>query len=132
MLNIYLSGEIHTDWREEIINLCKKENLDVSFSSPITNDDASDNCGVAILGDEESKKRLSVLNEKNDKIKSLQNKYTDSFSKNQSIKKESLKRNERIKTIETEIESWINLLSNSNKMINELTERKSKLSHQFH
>ena len=27
MLNIYLSGEIHTDWREEIINLCKKENL---------------------------------------------------------------------------------------------------------
>ena len=55
MLNIYLSGEIHTDWREEIINLCKKENLDVSFSSPITNHDASDNCGVAILGDEESK-----------------------------------------------------------------------------
>ena len=83
------------------------------------------------LGDEESKKRLSVLNEKNDKIKSLQNKYTDSFSKNQSIKKESLKRNERIKTIETEIESWINLLSNSNKMINELTERKSKLSNQL-
>ena len=83
------------------------------------------------LGDEESKKRLSVLNEKNDKIKSFQNKYTDSFSKNQSIKKESLKRNERIKTIETEIESWINLLSNSNKMINELTERKSKLSNQL-
>ena len=83
------------------------------------------------LGDEESKKRLSILNEKNDKIKSLQNKYTDSFSKNQSIKKESLKRNERIKTIETEIESWINLLSNSNKMINELTERKSKLSYQL-
>ena len=55
MLNIYLSGEIHTDWREEIINLCKKENLDVSFSSPITNHDASDNCGVAILGDEERK-----------------------------------------------------------------------------
>ena len=55
MLNIYLSGEIHTDWREEIINLWKKENLDVSFSSPITNHDASDNCGVAILGDEESK-----------------------------------------------------------------------------
>ena len=55
MLNIYLSGEIHTDWREEIINLCKKENLDVSFSSPITNHDASDNCGVTILGNEESK-----------------------------------------------------------------------------
>ena len=37
MLNIYLSGEIHTDWREEIINLCKNENLNISFSSPITN-----------------------------------------------------------------------------------------------
>ena len=83
------------------------------------------------LGDEESKKRLSVLNDKNEQIKILQVKYTDSFSKNQSIKKESLKRNERIKTIETEIESWINLLTNSNKMINELTERKSKLSNQL-
>jgi len=83
------------------------------------------------LGDEESKKRLSVLNDKNEQIKILQTKYTDSFSKNQSIKKESLKRNERIKTIETEIESWINLLTNSNKMINELTERKSKLSNQL-
>ena len=83
------------------------------------------------LGDEESKKRLSVLNDKNEQIKILQGKYTDSFSKNQSIKKESLKRNERIKTIETEIESWINLLTNSNKMINELIERKSKLSNQL-
>jgi chromosome segregation protein len=83
------------------------------------------------LGDEESKKRLSVLNDKNEQIKILQTKYTDSFSKNQSIKKESLKRNERIKTIETEIESWINLLTNSNKMINELTERKNKLSNQL-
>ncbi|WP_440937601.1 chromosome segregation SMC family protein [Candidatus Pelagibacter sp.] len=83
------------------------------------------------LGDEESKKRLSVLNNKNEQIKILQGKYTDSFSKNQSIKKESLKRNERIKTIETEIESWINLLTNSNKMISELTERKSKLSNQL-
>ena len=54
MLNIYLSGEIHTDWREEIINLCKNENLNISFSSPITNHEASDNCGVEILGDEET------------------------------------------------------------------------------
>ena len=53
MLNIYLSGEIHTDWREEIINLCKNENLNVSFSSPITNHEASDNCGVEILGPED-------------------------------------------------------------------------------
>ena len=33
MLNVYLSGEIHTDWREEIIQLCKKEDLNIKFSS---------------------------------------------------------------------------------------------------
>ncbi len=55
MLNIYLSGEIHSDWRQEIINLCNKENLEISFSSPITNHEASDNCGVQILGKEEKK-----------------------------------------------------------------------------
>ena len=53
MLNVYLSGEIHSDWRQEIINLCNKENLQISFSSPITNHEASDNCGVEILGNEE-------------------------------------------------------------------------------
>ena len=53
MLNIYLSGEIHSDWRQEIINLCNKENLEISFSSPITNHEASDNCGVQILRNEE-------------------------------------------------------------------------------
>ena len=53
MLKVYLSGEIHSDWRQEIINLCNKENLEISFSSPITNHEASDNCGVEILGNEE-------------------------------------------------------------------------------
>ena len=53
MLNVYLSGEIHTNWREEIINLCNKDNLNISFSSPVTNHEASDNCGVEILGEEE-------------------------------------------------------------------------------
>ena len=53
MLNVYLSGEIHSNWRQEIINLCNKENLEISFSSPITNHEASDNCGVEILGNEE-------------------------------------------------------------------------------
>ena len=53
--------------------------------------------------------------------------YADSYSKNQNIKKESIKRNERIKVIEKEIESWKNLLVNSEKMINELNERKQKL-----
>ena len=53
MLKVYLSGEIHSDWRQEIINLCNKEKLHISFSSPITNHEASDNCGVEILGHEE-------------------------------------------------------------------------------
>ena len=53
MLNLYLSGELHSEWRQEIINLCNKENLEISFSSPITNHEASDNCGVEILGNEE-------------------------------------------------------------------------------
>ncbi len=55
MLNVYLSGEIHSDWRQEIINLCNKEKLNISFSSPITNHEASDICGVEILGHEEKK-----------------------------------------------------------------------------
>jgi len=35
MLNVYLAGEIHSNWREEIIQLCEKEKLDVKFTSPI-------------------------------------------------------------------------------------------------
>ena len=79
------------------------------------------------LANDESKSKLTDINEKNDNIKLLQEKYADSFSKNQSIKKESIKRNERIKAIENEVESWKNLLSNSQKMVTELTERKNKL-----
>ena len=52
-LRVYLSGEIHTDWREQIIDACK--GLDVSFDSPVTDHAASDDCGVAILGAEASK-----------------------------------------------------------------------------
>ena len=54
MLNIYLAGEIHSDWRDEIIKLTKKNDLNVNFSSPVTDHDASDNCGVEILGNEEN------------------------------------------------------------------------------
>lgn len=54
MLNIYLAGEIHSDWRDEIIQLTNKNDLNVNFSSPVTDHDASDNCGVEILGNEET------------------------------------------------------------------------------
>ena len=53
MLNVYLAGEIHSNWREEIIENCKKEKLDIQFSSPVTDHPSSDDCGVEILGPEE-------------------------------------------------------------------------------
>ena len=65
-----------------------------------------------------------TVTKKNEEIKSLQEEYAEAFSTNQNIKKESIKRSERIKIIEQEIESWKNLLVNSEKMINELNSRK--------
>ena len=53
MLKVYLSGEIHTDWREQITQ--GAAGLDVTFNSPVTDHAASDDCGVAILGDEPNK-----------------------------------------------------------------------------
>lgn len=52
-LKVYLSGEIHTDWREQITE--GAAGLDVSFDSPVTDHAASDDCGVAILGGEQNK-----------------------------------------------------------------------------
>jgi chromosome segregation protein len=83
------------------------------------------------LKNERSREELLSVNEKSQNIKQLQEKYADAYSKNQSIKNESIKRNERIKTIETEVESWKNLLANSEKMVGELTDRKNKLTDQL-
>lgn len=52
-LKVYLSGEIHTDWREEITQSCTDKKI--TFMSPITIHESSDDCGVAILGDEPNK-----------------------------------------------------------------------------
>ena len=52
-LHVYLSGEIHTDWRDQIID--GAAGLDVVFTGPVTDHAASDDCGVAILGVEENK-----------------------------------------------------------------------------
>ena len=78
------------------------------------------------IKDAEEGDKITVLNQSNELIKKLQEKYADIYSNNQNIKKESVKRNERIQTIDTEIESWKNLLSNSEKMVNELNDRKNK------
>jgi YtoQ family protein len=53
MLKVYLSGEIHTNWRAEIMDGAR--DLAVEFSSPVTDHDASDDCGVSILGAEPDK-----------------------------------------------------------------------------
>ena len=52
-LKVYLSGEIHTDWRDE--GVAGAEGLDVQFDSPVTDHAASDDCGVAIMGAEPDK-----------------------------------------------------------------------------
>jgi YtoQ family protein len=52
---VYLSGEIHTDWRDKIMEGAAALKLPVEFSSPVTDHDASDDCGAAILGDEDKK-----------------------------------------------------------------------------
>lgn len=51
--NIYLSGEIHTDWRQQIIQGCEAANLPVSFSSVVTNHEASDAAGD-VLGQQDN------------------------------------------------------------------------------
>ena len=53
MMNVYLAGEIHTNWREELSKKCKAAKLDIKFSSPVTNHANSDNCGIEILGNED-------------------------------------------------------------------------------
>ena len=52
-MRVYLSGEIHTDWRDQIIAAC--DDLTVTFDGPVTDHAASDDCGVAILGVEADK-----------------------------------------------------------------------------
>lgn len=53
--SVYLSGEIHTNWRDDIAKGAKERNLPVRFSSPVTDHPASDDCGVTILGSEDKK-----------------------------------------------------------------------------
>ena len=52
---VYLSGEIHSDWREVIADGVEKKNLPVQLSSPNTSHEDSDDCGAIILGMEEER-----------------------------------------------------------------------------
>ena len=53
--DVYLSGEIHTNWRDELKNRANAQNLPINFTGPITNHELSDDCGVTILGAENNK-----------------------------------------------------------------------------
>ena len=70
-LTVYLSGEIHTNWREEIIEKCNQLNLPINFLSPNTNHELSDDVGVKILGEEDNK---FWHDHKSAKINSIKNK----------------------------------------------------------
>ena len=76
------------------------------------------------------KKNQEAIDVIND-FKTIIEEYADSYSKNQNIKNESIKRKERIDIIDQEIKSWKNLLSNSEKMVAELSDRKNKLNSQL-
>ena len=80
-----------------------------------------------LINSKKNQEAITVL----DNCKIIIEEYADSYSQNQNIKKESVKRNERINIIDKEIESWKNLLSNSEKMVSELSERKNKLNLQL-
>ena len=80
-----------------------------------------------LISNKQNEEALSAINVFENSIEL----YADSYSKNRNIKKESIKRNERIKIIEKEIESWKNLLLNSDKMVGELSERKNKFNLQL-
>ena len=80
-----------------------------------------------LINSQKNNQAIDVL----ENFKTIIEEYADSYSKNQNIKKESIKRNERINIIDNEIESWKNLLSSSEKMVSELTERKKKLNLQL-
>lgn len=53
-LQVYLSGEIHSDWRQQISTGVKQAGLPITLSSPITDHSASDDCGIKILGEEQN------------------------------------------------------------------------------
>ena len=86
---------------------------------------------VQTINENDDHKKISDISSKNETIKKLQEVYADIYSKNQNLKKESIKRSERVKTIDKEIDSWRNLLKNSEKMVQELSERKNKLNFKF-
>ena len=74
-----------------------------------------------------TKKIFNELKQLVRKITLSQEEYAEKYGKDKSIQSDSIKRKERIKNIDVELENWINLKSNSEKMIAELTDRRNKI-----
>ena len=136
LLNSLSAGKIleHKNTLDEIKNTIN-ETLDCIDKNQIQKARENlDNIKISLsyiiqkISDSDDDEGLAKINLKNETIKKLQHEYTITYSKNQSIKDESTKRKERINNIDTEIESWKNLLINSEKMIIQLADRKVKLS----
>tara|TARA_B100000963_G_scaffold348721_1_gene356754 strand:+ start:2470 stop:4914 length:2445 start_codon:yes stop_codon:yes gene_type:complete len=80
--------------------------------------------------DQEKRLTKDIFKELKNLVKKItlsQEEYAEKFSKNKSIQSDSIKRKERIKNIDVELENWINLKSNSEKMISELNTRGDKI-----
>ena len=54
-LAVYLSGEIHTNWRATIMRMTEEMGLDIDFQFPVLDHGLSNDCGVKLLGSEEKK-----------------------------------------------------------------------------
>ncbi len=78
-----------------------------------------------------SKELFNNLKTLVDKITSAHEKYATNYSKNETVKSDSIKRKERIKNIDIELENWKNLKLNSERMINNLQERKKKINNEI-
>jgi len=74
-----------------------------------------------------SKETFKELKQLVKKITFSQEEYAEKYGKNKSIESDSIKRKERIKNIDIELENWRNLVTNSEKMISELNDRKDKI-----
>jgi len=80
-----------------------------------------------LISSNKNEEAINILNE----FKIIIEEYANTYSKSENIKKDSIKRKERINIIDKEIESWKNLLSSSQKMVTELSDRKNKLNLQL-
>ncbi len=77
------------------------------------------------------KKIFNNLKDQVNKITSAHENYATNYSKNETVKSDSIKRKERIKNIDIELENWSALKVNSEKMINDLNERKNKINNEM-